>query len=67
MLVVRELEWPCYRVKNNECSSLYSIAYGSKTLTAAETRYANIERELLGVVGVLEKFHTSHLDGQWSY
>ena len=38
-------------------NSLYPIAYGSKTLTPAETRYANIERELLGVVGTLEKFH----------
>ena len=38
-------------------NSLYPIAYGSKTLTPAETRYANIERELLGVVGALEKFH----------
>ena len=43
--------------ENNECSSLYPIAYGSKTLTSAETRYMNIERELLGVVGALEKFH----------
>ena len=33
------------------------IAYASKTLTDTETRYANIERELLGVVGGLEKFH----------
>ena len=33
------------------------IAYGSKTLTNAETRYANIEWELLGVVSRLEKFH----------
>ena len=43
--------------ENNECSSLYPIAYGSKTLTSAEMRYVNIERELLGVVGALEKFH----------
>ena len=42
---------------NNEKESLYPIAYGSKTLTPAETQYANIERELLGVVGALEKFH----------
>ena len=41
----------------NDRSSLYPIAYGSKTLTGAETRYANIERELLGVVGGLEKFN----------
>ena len=33
------------------------IAYGRKTLTDAETRYANIECELLGVVGGLEKFN----------
>ena len=38
-------------------NSLYPIAYGSKTLTPAETRYTNIEQELLGVVGALEKFH----------
>ena len=43
--------------KNNERESLYPIAYGSKTLTEAETRYANIEYELLGVVGTWEKFH----------
>ena len=43
--------------EKNERSSLYPIAFGSKTLTSAETRYANIERELLGMVGALEKFH----------
>ena len=43
--------------ETNERSSLYPIAFGSKTLTSAETRYANIERELLGVVGAPEKFH----------
>ena len=40
--------------ENNERESLYPIAYGSKMLTSAETRYANIERELLGMVGALE-------------
>ena len=43
--------------ETNDRSTLYPIAFGSKTLTSAETRYANIERELLGVVGALEKFH----------
>ena len=41
----------------NGRSSLYPIAYGSKTLTDVETRYANIECELLGMVGGLEKFN----------
>ena len=43
--------------ENNERESLCLIAYGSKMLTSAETRYTNIERELLGVVGALENFH----------
>ena len=43
--------------EQNDRSSLYPIAYGSKTLTDAETRYANIECELLGMVGGLEKFN----------
>ena len=43
--------------KQNDRSSLYPTVYGSKTLTSAETRYANIECELLGVVGRLEKFN----------
>ena len=34
------------------------IAFTSKTLTDAVTRYANIERECLSVVFGLEKFHT---------
>ena len=49
---------------SNERESLYPIAYGSKTLTEAETRYANIEHELLGVVGALEKFNYFTLVGQ---
>ena len=51
------MEWHCCRVNRMNRSSLYPIAYGSKTLTSAETRYANIECELLGVVGGLEKFN----------
>ena len=42
---------------SNERDSLYPITYGSKTFTAAETRYANIECKLLGVMGALENFH----------
>ena len=34
------------------------VAYGSKTLTDPETRYAIIESELLGMVAGVEKFHT---------
>ncbi len=34
------------------------IAYASKSLTDTETRYANIERELLAVVFGCERFHT---------
>ena len=41
----------------NDRNFLYPIAYGSKTLTSAETRYANIEHKLLGMVGGLEKFN----------
>ena len=43
--------------EGNDRNSLYPIAYGSKTFTDAETRYANIECELLGVVSSLEKFN----------
>ena len=39
-------------------NDLLPVAYGSKTLTDAEGRYANIECELLGVVARIEKFHT---------
>ena len=34
------------------------VAFGSKTLTSCERRYANIERELLAIVWGAQKFHT---------
>ena len=34
------------------------ITFASKALTPTETRYANIERELLAVVYGCEKFHS---------
>ena len=46
-----------FQSESNNRESLYPIAYGSQILTDAETRYANIEHELLGVVVGLEKFH----------
>ena len=33
-------------------------AFASKSLTAAEQKYANIEREMLGVVFGCKRFHT---------
>ena len=36
---------------------LRPIAFASKSLSDAETRYSNIERELLGVVWAVEHFH----------
>ena len=41
------------------------IAFASKTLTDAECRYANIEREILAVVFGAERFHT-YIYG-WSF
>ena len=38
------------------------VAFASKSLTDVETRYADIERELLAVVYGCEKFHTYLFD-----
>ena len=35
---------------------LHPIAFDSKSLTSAEYRYSNIEREVLGILHGLEKF-----------
>ena len=44
------------------------IAYASKSLTDTETRYANIERELLAIVFACQRFNTMYWEGhlQWS-
>ena len=39
-------------------NDLLPVAYDSKTLIDAESQYANIKCELLGVVDGVEKFHT---------
>ena len=36
---------------------LHPIAFASKCLTGAECRYSNIEREALGILHGLKKFH----------
>ena len=38
-------------------TNLFPIAFASKTLTDAECMYSNIEREALGILHGLEKFH----------
>ena len=43
-------------VNNGIQSNLQPVAYASKSLSKAEQNYANIERELLGVVFSLEAF-----------
>ena len=43
-------------VNNGIPSNLWPVAYASKSLSEAEQNYANIERELLGVVFSLETF-----------
>ena len=44
--------------KNIIPDDLLRVAYGSKTLTDAESWIENIEHELLGMVAGVEKFHT---------
>ena len=49
---------PNSNVKSIIPTDLLPVAYGSKTLPDTESRYANIELELLGVVARVQKFHT---------
>ena len=44
---------------DGECEipqNLRPVAYGSKSFSSAETRYSNIERELLGIVCAIQNF-----------
>ena len=63
-----ELAWElhcCNSCDNTTCQKdmvpdntiLHPIAFASKSLTGAEQRYSNIEREALGILHGLEKFH----------
>ena len=47
----------CSRDKAQDNSILRPIAFASKSLSSAERRYSNIEREALGILHGLEKFH----------
>ena len=38
-------------------TNLSPIVFASKSLTGAECRYSNIEREAIGIIHGLEKFH----------
>ena len=41
------------------------IAFASKSLTEKESRYSNIEREMMGIVFGLERFHHTSKDATW--
>lgn len=41
------------------------IAFGSKTLTDCQSRYSNIEREMLAIVYGMQRYHTSFTHFSW--
>ena len=47
----------CQKDKLPENTIMHPIAFASKSLTAAEHRYSNIEREVLGILHGLKKLH----------
>ena len=47
----------CHRNEVPDNSILRPIAFTSKSLTGTEKKYSNIEREALGILYGLEKFH----------
>ena len=56
LLEVRDrMQFPRNEAPNN--AAIWSIAFASKSLTSTETWYSNNEREALGILCGLEKFH----------
>ena len=47
----------CQKDMVTDNTILYPIAFASKSLTGLECRYSNIEREALGILHGLKKFH----------
>ena len=47
----------CQKDMVPENTILHPIAFASKSLTGAECRYSDIEREALGILHGLKKFH----------
>ena len=47
----------CHRDEVQDNGILRPIAFASKSLNGAENRYSSIEREALGILYGLEKFH----------
>ena len=47
----------CQKDTVSDNTILHPISFASKSLTGAEYRYSNIEREALGILHGLEKFH----------
>ena len=58
----------CPKDEAPDNSILRSSAFTSKSLTGAEKRYSNIDREALGIQYVLEKFHHyCFVRGEYNY
>ena len=47
----------CQKDTVSDNTILHPIAFASKSLTGTDCRYSNIEREVLGIVHGLKKFH----------
>ena len=56
-LLQTKFNMSCHRDEVPDDSILRPTAFSSKSLTGAEEKYSNIERESLGILYGLEKFH----------